>query len=549
MDAPKAGGRRVWLILALLQLWIPVYNEQAKSGDIAISTSRSTTPKRRLLGPLSLTGGAQDEAIRYAVSVTAAVAALFLRELLNPIFGGHNPYHTVWLAVVFSAWYCGFGPAVVATLLTVLGVWYWFLPPFHSFAPKNGTEIWGALGYVIFSGVIILLGESSRRVVSQLRRAEDRLSKAQDELEENVKARTKELERTAAEVLEKAFFLDSVNDAIFVRSAEDTITFWNRGAERLYGWTKSEAVGRSPHELVKTEFPVPLEEIKARDQWDGELLHTKRDGTRITVASRWTTVRDDHGKPLGWLEINTDITARREAERAARRLSGRILSIRDDERRRIARALHDSLGQYLTALKINVDVLSNSSDTSTRVAEECSTILEKCLSEVRTISHLLHPPLLDEAGLASAVRWYVTGFAERSGITVSLDLPNELRRLDAETEIALFRAVQECLTNVHRHSGGSTVDVRLSFDTNQIQLEIEDNGSGMSSNRLRDIMKGSSQAGVGIAGMRERMRELGGSLEIHSGDSGTKVVIKTPRIEPTPVAVTDAEAERNVPAA
>ncbi|MGH9646277.1 MAG: sensor histidine kinase, partial [Bryobacteraceae bacterium] len=244
------------------------------------------------------------------------------------------------------------------------------------------------------------------------------------------------------------------------------------------------------------------------------------DGSRIVVASRWTTLRDKEGKAAGWLEINTDITARKRAEEAARSLSGRLLTLQDDERRRIARELHDSLGQYLAALKMNLDRIPT-------MVSECTGIVEKCLTETRTISHLLHPPLLDESGFASAARWYIDGFAQRSGIKVNLDLPPQLGRLHSDVEIALFRAVQEALTNVHRHSGGSEVDIRVTLDEDRVRLEVEDNGHGIPQERLQALLGGDAETGVGIAGMRERMRELGGSLEIHS-QSGTQVIVTVP---------------------
>ena len=225
--------------------------------------------------------------------------------------------------------------------------------------------------------------------------------------------------------------------------ADDKISYWNEGAERLYGWASGEVLGRSVHEVLHTEFPVPLSEIMQADRWEGELRHTTKDGSQITVASRWTTLRDHSGKAVGWLEINTDITARKRAEESARSLSGRILTLQDDERRRIARGLHDSLGQYLTALKINLDRLSASDNGNAALASESAGIVDKCLTETRTISYLLHPPMLDEAGLGSAARWYVDGFSRRSGIKVNLNLPPKLDRMHRDVEVALFRAVQE----------------------------------------------------------------------------------------------------------
>ncbi len=265
-----------------------------------------------------------------------------------------------------------------------------------------------------------------------------------------------------------------------------------------------------------------------QDRWEGELRQRRRDGAQITVASRWTTLRDNTGKPVRWLEVNTDITVRKQVEDAARRLSGRILTLQDDERRRIARGLHDSLGQYLTALKMNLDLLSRSGAKAPEVASECALIVEKCLSETRTISHLLHPPLLDEAGFASAARWYVDGFAQRSGIQVNLDIAPELGRLHKDVELALFRAVQEALTNVHRHAESSTVDIRLTIQGKQVRLEIKDDGKGIPPQQLKHLREDSVGAGVGIAGMRERTRELGGSLEIQSGQNGTNLIVRVP---------------------
>jgi PAS domain S-box-containing protein len=470
----------------------------------------------------------RQDAMLYALGVLAAVAALLLRQALNPLLGPQNPYHTIWLAVVFSAWYCGIGPSVVTVLLGVVGIWYWFLPPYDSFQGKTPTEIFGVLGFLIFSGVIVALGESARRVIAKRQQAEEALKEVHERLENRVAERTEALQKKTAELAEKAALLDLASDAIFVKAADGTISYWNQGAERLYGWTMSEALGHAPAELLQSQYPIPLQDIESADAWEGELRQSTRDGRRIVVASRWTTLRDGSGHPVGWLEINTDITARTRAEDAARRLSGRILTLQDDERRRIARGLHDSLGQYLTALKMNLDSLAAKHDGQTSVINECSEIADRCLAETRTISHLLHPPLLDEAGFGSAARWYVDGFAERSGIKVDLSLPPAVLRLRTDAEIALFRGLQEGLTNVHRHSGASAVDIRFSMEGNAVRLEIKDNGHGIPQQTLRPLNAGATGSGVGISGMRERMRELGGSLRIDSDATGTLLRISIP---------------------
>jgi PAS domain S-box-containing protein len=496
----------------------------------------------------------KSEAVRYAIAVIAAIAALILRKLLNPLLGSDNPYLTAWAAVVFSAWYCGLRPAVVAVAITSVGVWYWFLPPYGSFAIQSYTKLFGMLGFLAFSVVIVLLGENSRRITLKRKRAEAGLREAQEKLADRVRERTAALRQKTAEVIEKATLLDLANDAIFVKSASGAISYWNEGAARLYGWTMTEALGHSPAELLRSEYPIPLSEIEGQDDWEGEIRHTKRDGSRIIVASRWTKIRDSSGKLAGWLEINTDITSRKRAEDAARALSSRLLSLQDEERRRIARGLHDSLGQYLAALKMNLDGLPflNPEQTAA-IALESSKIVDRCLTETRTISHLLHPPLLDEAGFGSATRWYVEGFARRSGIEVNLDLPAEVTRLRSDVELALFRALQECLTNIHKHAGSSLVDIRMTQDAKQVRLEIVDNGHGMPTDRLHWVLQGAAKVGIGIAGMRERLRELGGSLEIRSSGKGTAVLVTIPVLYGSDVdsgdSGKDTESKRTVSAA
>jgi len=437
----------------------------------------------------------------------------------------------IWAALRFRV----AGAAVAVLLSASFAVW----GTAHGFGPfVNHTPLHNAMLLQVFvamtalTGLILAAVINEREHIGEAFESEKQLlsesESAKEKLEELVKERTQELEQNTAQLAYQARLLDLANDAIFIRNAADKISYWNEGAERLYGWASEEVLNRSVHEILRTEFPVPLLEILETDRWEGELRHTTKYGSQITVSSRWTTLRDRNGKSEGWLEINTDITARKRAEEAARRLSGRILSLQDDERRRIARGLHDSLGQYLAALKMNLDVFRTSKNDQAKLASDCAEIVDKCLNETRTISHLLHPPLLDEAGFDSAARWYVDGFSQRSGIKVNLNLPQKLSRMHRDVEVALFRAVQECLTNVHRHSGSSVVDVRLSLSAKQIRLEIKDDGRGIPQERLRSLNQGAADAGVGLAGMRERIRELGGSLEIRSERAGVTVIVRIP---------------------
>jgi signal transduction histidine kinase len=213
-----------------------------------------------------------------------------------------------------------------------------------------------------------------------------------------------------------------------------------------------------------------------------------------------------------------------------RELSARLLQLQDDERRRIARELHDSVGQLLTALGINLAAVGNDIERLIKTANtvnESAALVQELSQEVRTISHLLHPPLLDEAGLASALRWYVEGFAQRSKIKVDLEFPAHFGRLSRESETAIFRTVQECLTNIHRHSESPTARIRVALSDGDVRVEVEDRGKGIPPEKQFE-MASTGTPGVGIRGMRERLRQLGGNLEIHSNGKGTLIVARLP---------------------
>ena len=219
------------------------------------------------------------------------------------------------------------------------------------------------------------------------------------------------------------------------------------------------------------------------------------------------------------------------ANRSLRELSGRLMQIRDDESRRLARELHDSVGQLLAALSMNNavvgDDLSKLSPAAARAFSENAGLINQISAEIRTISHLLHPPLLDEAGLASALRWYVEGFSERSGIKVDLEMPPDLVRLPKDAEISVFRIVQECLTNIHKHSDSPTAVIRVVQQGRNLRLEIEDAGKGVPPEK-QSLLTSSGPSGVGVSGMRERLGQLGGSLELHSDANGTRVTATLP---------------------
>lgn len=337
---------------------------------------------------------------RYVIAGVAACVALGLRFLLAPLLGTANPYHTVWLGVVFCAWFCGVGPSILATAIMFLGVWYWFIPPFGSFALVNLGEFTGMTGFLIFAGIIISIGERARRTQAKL-------NAAHDEMEAAVTQRTAELA---------------------------------------------------------------------------------------------------------------------EANEKLRELTGGILHLQDMERRRFARELHDSVGQLLSVINMNLGSFDNENLTADAVhlLSDSKELVGQIIREIRTISHLLHPPLLDEAGLGPALRIYVEGFGQRSGIAADLQVEENLPRLSPDLEISIFRIVQECLTNILKHAEAKSVAIRVGRSAGVVSVTVSDDGRGMSDGH---------NFGVGLRGMQERVRELRGTLQVDSSGRGTTITATMPTAE------------------
>jgi PAS domain S-box-containing protein len=349
-----------------------------------------------------------------------------------------------------------------------------------------------------------------------------------------------ERKRVERAVAEQVRLLDLSFDAILVRNAADRITYWNNGARQLYGYTSEEALGRVSHELLGTKFPEALDRITGRlnrdGRWTGELIHKRKDGSQIVVASRWALDQRDHGNANSVLETNSDITQQKESEKALKEseLAANLLRLQDDERRRIARELHDGVGQLLTAMSMNASRLerehSKLSPEAARSAEENSRLIQQITTDIRTMSYLFHPPLLDEMGLHSALKWYIEGFSERSKIATSLELSADFGRLPKDHELCLFRIVQECLTNIHRHSESSTALVRLWRTPEELRMEVSDEGRGIHPEIQSKFASGET-AGVGLRGMQERVRQIGGTLGIHSNGKGASILVTLPLTE------------------
>jgi PAS domain S-box-containing protein len=319
------------------------------------------------------------------------------------------------------------------------------------------------------------------------------------------------------------------------------------------------------NDTAQQMFGISLEEAKGKNSSQFDLICVREDGTEIPFSMRPGPLAIQTRQPIqnavnGWrrkdssevlwtlgnavpqfaangsvsavINTFTNITERKQAEEALHQLSTRLLQLQDEERRRLGRELHDSLAQSVLAVNLNLAQATRSltslDERSRHALAEARRVLLEMSREIRTLSYLLHPPLLDELGLVSAVKEYAEGFSERSGIKLELDIQTGFGRLPQEAETALFRIVQESLANIQRHSGTQTATIHLRGDSTCVNLDISDRGRGMSKNAIERGNGSGTRLGVGILGMRERMTQLGGKLEIESSSLGTTVRVAIP---------------------
>jgi PAS domain S-box-containing protein len=359
--------------------------------------------------------------------------------------------------------------------------------------------------------------------------------------------------------------VEAVRDyAIFMLDPDGRVSSWNIGAERIKGYSAAEIIGCHfsrfyTEEDIASGKPARELETAAREgSLEDEGWRLRKDGSRFWANVAITALRDDGGRLVGFAKVTRDSTEKRavhealqranrelemeilerrdaeirlqESERSLRHLSRHLLRSQDDERKRIGRELHDSVGQYLAMLKMNLDLLKSAAgEPLFPQISECSNLAEECVKEVRTISYLLYPPMLEEMGLGSAIPWYVDGFAQRSGIKTTFEISPDLGRLPRDVELAVFRVLQESLTNVHRHSGSPTVHVRVAVNEGVVNVEVRDKGKGIPPELLKESSQDSMAVlGVGLRGMTERTRQLGGNLEVCSGTEGTTVRASIP---------------------
>lgn len=510
---------------------------------------------------------------RYGFAIFAAALALLLRRGLEPLLGNTLPFFTVWAGVVASAWYGGLGPGILTSVLSGLGVWFLFLhPATTAFIVRDRTAVLtGMIGFFVLSGLIVFLVENTRRSIRGRIEAEQ------------------EARRTTA--LFEAF-MDNSPATEYLKDERGRYVYTN--ATNRQRFSLGDPTGKTDHELFPPDLAdeyrrhdeIVLSENKAHEFVERTI---EADGEHKWLTVKFPVVRDDGTRYIGGKSIDisdrvkaeeasrksqveleekvkertnqllqsvsflrTEVEMRNQTQTQLRTLSARLLRLQDEERRRVARDLHDSTGQTLSALKMNLAALqrlfTETLGNASQLLGDSGTLTDQAIQEIRSISYLLHPPLLDEAGFQSAAKWYVEGFGQRSGIKTTLKM-NDVH-LKKELELVLFRVLQESLTNVLRHSGSKTVEVNLTSDQHNAVLSIRDFGSGIAPERLAALNEAGIGVGVGLGGMKQRVSQVGGQLDVKSDGTGTLVIATLPLAASSPFDENDASgAGRSAPAA
>lgn len=393
----------------------------------------------------------------------------------------------------------------------------------YRYLRPDGTVRW-MLGRVTAAcapdgSVLEYVGTSTD--ITELRLAREEIERARNELETRVRERTRQLHKVA-------MVFEQSNDAIISSDLEGKVTSWNRAAERLYGYTVAEAMGMSVLDFTRPEDRAPTKELMARLRageaiTNFEAVRVAKGSLPIEVSVSLFPLREEDGTIFGTCAIVRDISERKKTERQLEQLTRRLHRAHDEERRRIARDLHDSTAQVLAALTMNLAALCRPIDLPThhRLLDDSMALAQQAVRELRTQSYLLHPPLLDAHGLTAVLRCFAEGFTARSSIAVELDLPADFPRLPEEHEAALFRVAQESLANVHRHAQSPRAVISMRTVNRATELTIRDFGRGLAPGAGKI-------AGVGVAGMKERLKQLGGSLLIARAKPGTCVVATLP---------------------
>ena len=338
---------------------------------------------------------------------------------------------------------------------------------------------------------------------------------------------------------EQAALLELTQDSVFVIDMDGTVLFWSRGAEAMLGYSKAQAAGKIAHDLLRTEFPQPLAEIRAEllrvGHWEGDIVKTTQDGRRIVVAGRWALQWGKRDQAPRVLVVNSDITERKRVEETLvlqkeqmRALAERLQWVREEDRKRVARDLHDQIGQILTAIKMDLTWMTrhlpeSEGEVLTRLRESIESINDG-VKVVRTICSGLRPGVLDDLGLAAAIEWQANEFSLRNGVQCQVSVPPVDLHLDGDRATATFRIFQECLTNVIRHAQAKSVCIALTQEDENILLVVEDDGIGFCKSGLSN-----SLGSLGLLGMKERAQFCGGDVQIFSSPgNGTRVTVSVP---------------------
>ncbi len=358
--------------------------------------------------------------------------------------------------------------------------------------------------------------------------------------------------------------VESVKDhAIFLLDPSGRVVTWNQGAERIKGYKANEIIGEHfsrfyPREAQESKWPERELEIAGKEgRFADEGLRVRKDGSTFWAYVVITALNDETGTLRGYSKVTRDLTERRTLEERSRqlnkelrarvtdlaesqrlvelrtlelqKLSAELLRVQDEERRRMARTLHDDLGQELTALKIALELQNRAEPGVNSNLSQPIELVDSCLNKVRSMSYLLHPPLLDESGLLAALHWYIEGIKTRTGLQISFDYkPRLFSRLPRDLETAVFRVIQESLTNIYRHSGSEDARIEIEQDRDRVKVRIRDFGKG-----IPDKSQLGPNSGVGISGMRERVKQLHGDLRISRAEPGTLVEASVPILENT----------------
>ncbi len=336
-----------------------------------------------------------------------------------------------------------------------------------------------------------------------------------------------------------ALLVSRVKDyAIFMLNSDGLVATWNEGAERIKGYTAAEIIGKAldvfytPEDQKRGHPKALLKKAETEGRVEEEGWRVRKDGTRFWADVVITALRDDDGNLRGFGKVTRDLTERREAEAALSELSGRLMQTQDEERRRLARELHDSTSPLLTGLlaklyAVKQRLASGRDDPVTKLLDDALTNVEAMSTVVRTVSSMLHPPLLDESGILASVKWYLDAQVRRSDIKIEIHLPRTIPRLEKDTEIALFRVVQESVANILPKTGARRIRITITVAA-EMDLTIDGDGPPIPPTALHEMSIGRGEIGVAVAGMRERMRQLGGKLTFSSERGLTALHVTMP---------------------